>query len=250
MARIGTRMWVGVVITALVAGAIWIRGQESFGAPVVAAPLLERAALDSLDLGSEAWTEFRPPTGEANTFTLHGSSEIEVSGTAAASIRWRVMDQPVEGELELNWRWRVEAEPEPMPLDAGGSDRPVAVMVGFASGAPPLLVRLARKLPFLPSNLPDRTLMYVWGGTHERGQTLDSPFPKVMPGYVFVLRPGGSPHGEWFEESVSIADDYRRLFGEEPTRISHLGITSDGDNTKSKCHAFVADLRLRAPVGE
>jgi hypothetical protein len=131
-----------------------------------------------------------------------------------------------------------------MDLGERGDDRPLALMVGFAYEGNTVLSKVLKATPFVPSDVPGRTIMYTWGGAHERGDEVESPYGAVMPGRLVILRPGGSPHGEWLAESVSPAEDYRRLFGEEPTLLTHLGITADTDNTRSASHASLADLRF------
>jgi hypothetical protein len=54
-----------------------------------------------------------------------------------------------------------------------------------------------------------------------------------------VLRPADSPTGEWFEERVDLAKDYRQGFGEDPSNPVQLAISADTDNTSSSSRGLV-----------
>ena len=229
-----------VVLTGIAWFTDWERDDTSAAERSEAAPV----AVGSIDLGASEWREFEPPFGNANTFVVSGPSVLEVFGDSAASLRWRTLDFDVPEDLIMSWKWKVDSEPIPMNLASSASDRPIAVMVGFAHEESSPFARFVRALPFLPDDMPGRTLMYVWGGTHHRGDVLDGPYPSIMPGHLLICRPGGSPLGEWFKESVALADDYLRLFGEKPTKITHLAIAADSDNSESESRAFLSNLRL------
>ena len=64
---------------------------------------------------------------------------------------------------------------------------------------------------------------------------------------IKVLRPADSPTGEWLEERVDLAADYREAFGEAPSDPTQLAIQADTDNTDSTSRAAVADLTF-APL--
>jgi hypothetical protein len=84
-------------------------------------------------------------------------------------------------------------------------------------------------------------LRYVFCGAHPQGATVESPYLGDA-GMIKVLRPADSPTGEWLEERVDLAADYREAFGEAPSDPTQLAIQADTDNTGSKSRAQVADL--------
>jgi hypothetical protein len=65
-------------------------------------------------------------------------------------------------------------------------------------------------------------------------------------GAIEVLRPADSATGEWLEERVDLAVDYRRAFGEEPPDPTQVAIQADTDNTGSTSRASIADLAFMA----
>jgi Protein of unknown function (DUF3047) len=81
----------------------------------------------------------------------------------------------------------------------------------------------------------------VFGGEQPRGTVVDSPHLGAA-GAVRVLRPADSPTGEWFEERVDIAQDYREAFGEDPPDPTQIAISADTDDTGSSSRGFVAAL--------
>jgi Protein of unknown function (DUF3047) len=119
------------------------------------------------------------------------------------------------------------------------------VYVGFPyqAGEASFLDRLKRPLveSWAGENAPGRVLRYVFCGSHERGEVVESPY-LGSAGFMRVLRPADSPTDEWFTEQVDLAADYRQAFGEEPPNPTQIAIQADTDNTQSTSRALVADL--------
>ena len=69
---------------------------------------------------------------------------------------------------------------------------------------------------------------------------------------VVVLRPATSPTGQWFEEQVDVAADYRRAFGDPPENPAQLALEADTDNTHTSSRAEIAGLTFvpRSAVAE
>ena len=88
---------------------------------------------------------------------------------------------------------------------------------------------------------PGRVLRYVFCGAHRAGRHGREPLSRRCR-VIKVLRPADSPTGEWLEERVDLAADYRAAFGEAPSDPSQLAIQADTDNTDSTSRALVADL--------
>jgi Protein of unknown function (DUF3047) len=63
-------------------------------------------------------------------------------------------------------------------------------------------------------------------------------------GRVIVLRSASSKIGEWFREIVSVYEDYKNLFGEEPGKVQGVGILSSSDLTQSLAIADYDDFIL------
>ncbi len=126
----------------------------------------------------------------------------------------------------LSWRWRVHA----IPIGAvesirKRSDSAAGVYVIFHGK-----IRL------------NRIIKYVWSSSLHKGEITESPFNSRVK--IVVLRSGSGPGllGQWVEEMVNIADDYKQIFNADPPSIDAIAIMSDADNTKSLSEADYDDF--------
>jgi hypothetical protein len=198
------------------------------------------------ELEAEGWRELPNPNKKENVFSLTPEGAIEVVSSDSVS----TLHMPVEVDIDerpmLTWRWRVD---EPAPATdlsvKGQDDCALAVYVGFPfhPEQASFFERLKRPLveSWVGDDAPGRVLRYVFCGSHERGEVVESPY-LGSAGVIEVLRPADSPTGVWFEERVDLAADYREAFGEEPPNPTQLAIQADTDNTHSQSRADIADL--------
>jgi hypothetical protein len=158
--------------------------------------------------------------------------------------------RPVEVDLAatpvLTWRWRVDEPVPPTDLtEKGEDDTAITLYVGFPwnPGEASFMERLKRPLveAYAGEDAPGRVLAYVFGGKQPRGTAVDSPHLGDA-GAMRVLRPAQSPTGEWFEERVDLAKDYRAAFGEDLPAPMQIAISADTDDTGSTSRGFVKDL--------
>ena len=91
----------------------------------------------------------------------------------------------------------------------------------------------------LLSNPNTRALIYVWGGDHAVGSLLPSPYHPGLRTKVLRTAADGT-----FAESVDLASDFRRAFGQAPGVLVGLGVSSDSDDTDGRVRASIADLRV------
>lgn len=201
-----------------------------------------------LTAGLEAlgWRELSLPATAENHYSLGQGGVIEVVSRDSASTLYKLVDVDLAKRPILKWRWRVDQAPPPTDLSAKGKDDcAIAVYVGFRyhSGQASFFERLKRPLieAWAGKDLPGRVLRYVFCGRRPRGTTFASPYLGAND-MVEILRPATSPTGEWFEEQVDIAADYRKAFGDQPEHPSQIGIEADTDNTHKASRAKIADL--------
>ncbi len=62
---------------------------------------------------------------------------------------------------------------------------------------------------------------------------------------MIVAESGRDRLGSWQEVTRNVVEDYRRAFGEEPGRITAVGIMTDSDNTGGDAHAYYGDIMFR-----
>jgi hypothetical protein len=214
------------------------------------APGTAALAVLTPDLEAKGWRELPTPNKPGNQFSLGEDGVIEVVSKNSVSTLY----QPVEVDLGqrpiLTWRWRVDQATPATDLTVKGKDDcSLSVYVGFPyrPEQASFMERVKRPLVELLAgkDAPGRALRYVFCGERARGEMVESPY-MGSAGMIKILRPSSSPTGEWFEEQVDVAADYRAAFGGEPQNPSQIAIEADTDNTHSASRAEVADLEFIA----
>lgn len=224
---------------------------DGWGAALALVPLLALApgiaqAVIAPELEAQGWREVPNPNKKENVFGLAADGAIEVVSNDSVSTLYQPAEVDIAERPILTWRWRVD---EPAPATdlsiKGTDDCALAVYVGFPfdPGQASFFERLKRPLveSWVGDDAPGRVLRYVFCGSHERGEVVESPY-LGSAGVIRVLRPADGPTGEWLEERADLAADYREAFGEEPPNPTQLAIQADTDNTHSASRAFIADL--------
>jgi hypothetical protein len=158
---------------------------------------------------------------------LHLRSRNEGS-TIVRSIRGQVA---LAATPILEWEWKVVA------LPAGGDSRRAAtddqaaqIFVGW---------------PRVPEALRSRLIGYVWDTVAPVGTVARSGKTPTVT-YV-VVRSGPTALGQWLTERRNVADDYRRIFGEEPDDPGAVAISIDSNDTRSVAESFMGSIRFTAP---
>lgn len=151
----------------------------------------------------------------------------------------------------LSWRWRVDVPNERVNLrQRDGDDTALKVCVLFDMPLAQVpfmerqLLRLARSRSAEP--LPAATLCYLWDATLPPGTAL----PNAYTGRVrqIVLRGQGTPPGTWAREQRDVHRDFLQAFGTESPTVPPLqavAVGADGDNTRGRSSARLAELELR-----
>src|SRR3989338_5579325 len=139
----------------------------------------------------------------------------------------------------------------PLALDPG--TWPLRQVVSFAGNMDKLP---ARERMFFDSvriltgqQLPYATLMYIWENRVPRETVIPSRHTSRIR--LIVAESGRDRLGSWQEVTRNVVEDYRRAFGEEPGRITAVGIMTDTDNTGGNLHAYYGDILFRrtGPAG-
>lgn len=193
------------------------------------------------------WMELSLPATARNSFTQPLPGTIEIASENSASFLYRTVDSGERNGRTLVWRWRVNRAPAPTDLTMNGmDDRPLAVHVWFGDQAGAdwspgrFLKSAAARLLGFP---PGRLITYVWSGTQRRGDTFANPY--ASDGAVVVLRGGDTGFGEWHDERVDLAADYRRLFGQDMQPPTHIAVSADTDDKGGTSLGAVAGLMFK-----
>jgi len=188
---------------------------------------------------------------DPNSFALAPDQSIEVTSQDSVSLLQRAVAVDIDTTPVLTWRWRVdEAVPATDLSKRGEDDRSLAVYVTFPFQPKEAswLERMGRGVveAVVGSEAPGRVLAYVWGGAHEAGAMVESPY-YGSAGKLVILRPAGSPNGRWFEERIDLAADYRAVFGSDPPNPTHVAIGADSDDSKSMARGWIEGVRFVEP---
>ncbi|MDX1542277.1 MAG: DUF3047 domain-containing protein, partial [Geminicoccaceae bacterium] len=179
--------------------------------------------------------------------TLGADGAIQVESERGVSLIQRPVDVDVRATPILTWRWRVDEGVPPTDLtEKGGDDRSLAIYVTFPfrPEEASFFERMKRQLveAVAGAAAPGRVISYVFGGDGARGDLQPNPWFGEA-GATVILRPASATRGEWFEERVDLAADYERVFGSPPDDPTHLAISADSDDTRSRIQAAVDGLQ-------
>ena len=186
-----------------------------------------------------AWREQGFPLFSGNSYRFGGNA-LEIASDGAVSIAWRSLPAAFHGASRASWRWSVSEGVPPTDLTRkGGDDRNLALYFVFVPQDQAASVEGAG-LRRLLRNPQARVLVYAWGGSHARGAVLASPYLDSR-GKTVVLRGAGTGS---HAESVDLAADLRRVFGEAPRALVGMAVSGDSDDTSSRIRASISALRL------
>ena len=193
-----------------------------------------------MPLPGKAQTAYRP--------TRDGAREaLEVQVRSSASLMRRRVDM-APGDLgAIRFSWKVPALlPQADLAQRDKADAVVRVVLTFEGDRSRLSARdrmLSELLQFMTGEpLPYATLMYVWCPTRAPGSVIVNPRTDRIR--TLVVESGPARLNQWLDYERDIRADYRRVFGEEPGRLMHVAIMSDGDNTGSGFKVWYGPVQL------
>ena len=191
------------------------------------------------DLAGSGWSVVTFPGVAPAGFKASGVSAIEVTADAAAGLLWRAVKEQQSAVIQAQWSWQVEEGVPPTDLtQRGKDDRALAVYFIFGANADRTKGAMA-----LLSSRSVKTLVYVFGGDRPRGSILPSPHMGER-GKFIILRPTDAPRRQWLNESVDLVSDHVHAFGQKPSLLLAVAISSDSDDTRGRNRARLRDLRL------
>lgn len=128
--------------------------------------------------------------------------------------------------------------------DRYASDSPVRVAVSVDGDKSTLPFR--DQLHFEQARLlggqemPYATLVYVWDNTLPVESVVANHYTQRIR--KLVVASGSEGVGRWLEFRRNVLDDFQRVFGEPPGRVTRIVLMSDSDNTKERVRAYYGDL--------
>ncbi len=196
----------------------------------------------STRLAADGWEEITFDGYIENDWTeVEGG--VRVVSDGGISIIFRRLDADLEKTPILTWRWRTDNAPAPTDLSKrSGEDRALSVYVAFPHESD--RATLAESLRYNVLRLaqgedtPGRILSFVWGGMRPRGSLLKRSGTNALR----ILRTPEDAVDTWLEERLDIVAEFRESFGWDPPNPTHVGITSDSDDTGRAIDAMVVDI--------
>jgi hypothetical protein len=125
----------------------------------------------------------------------------------------------------LQWRWRVKTLPS-------GADERAVTTNDSAAGV----------YVVFDSTIVPRAIKYVWSASLPVGTHMDSPV--YWRAKIVVLESGSTATGEWRKEAVNFYEDYKKLFGFEPSEVEGVALLTDSDTTATVAEADYDDFTL------
>lgn len=191
----------------------------------------------------------QPPLTQYTAEPVDGRPALRLE--ARASYGNLVLDQHgAAAPRRLAWAWRID-QPNPAAdlRSKAGDDTAARVCLAFDLPLEQVpfverqLLRLARAQS--GQALPAATLCWVWGHAEPRQALIDNAYSRRVR--YLVLRNQGDGTGRWHQESVDVAADFRRAFGDESPELPPLVaviVAADADNTRARSTAHVTGLSI------
>lgn len=209
---------------------------------VVAAALTSLLALPAMAAPvpfDGSWKTQKFSLFSSNQYGFNGSS-VSVVSDGSVSLAYRPLGTSYWGATSAQWAWRVdEGVPATDLRQKGGDDRNLALYFVFLpeSEAQRLQGSSVRRLL---NNDAARVLVYVWGGAHNRGAVLNSPYLGDR-GKTIVLRGSGTGTAS---ENVNLARDYGNAFGGGTAALVGVALSGDSDDTDTRIRAAISNLQV------
>lgn len=209
---------------------------------LIAAMLLSLLALPALAAPvafDGSWKTQKFSLFSSNTYGFNGNS-VTVASDGSVSLAYKPLDTSYWNATSAKWAWRVdEGVPATDLRKKGGDDRNLALYFVFLPEAEAQALKGASVRKLL-TNDAARVLVYVWGGAHQRGAVLGSPYLGSR-GKTIVLRGAGTGSAS---ESVNLARDYANAFGGGTAALVGVALSGDSDDTNSRIRAAISGLQV------
>jgi hypothetical protein len=166
---------------------------------------------------------------------------IEVNGDRVLHLRSdgdsSTISRDIKGKVNikqmpiLEWRWRITKLPRGADARKSATDDEAGqVYVTW---------------PRFPEALRSRTIGYIWDTSAPVGAIFKSE--KTGTVHYVVVQSGPARLGQWITERRNVADDFKKIYGEDPDNPGALSVSIDSDDTRSSAEAFVGTILFRRP---
>ncbi len=218
-------------------------------APIEVLRVTAPAAADALPAGWHflAFRGVRRQTRYAvsrdqDRWALHAQSDAAAAGV------YRPLDLDPRAYPVITWRWKVGRLLERAdPTRKSGDDYPARVYVAFRYEPEREGVWERTKFEFYRALYgeypPGAVISYVWESRLPPETAYPSPY--TARARTLVVRSGPAEVGRWVEERRDVYEDYRRLFGGEPSRLAGVAVMTDTDDSGERAESWYDAIILR-----
>ncbi len=165
-----------------------------------------------------------------------GRNMLYINADDSGSIIFKPVHlSPAEYPL-LSWNWKVSnILPNSREKEVGGDDYPAAVCIVYSKSWFSLLLGKYK------------ILIYAYGNNVQVGERYKSPC-EARARFI-IVQSGDKDTGKWLNYKVNHFKDYVREFGEEPPKVTYVGLQSNADRSHGKVEAWYSDIALNRNVG-
>jgi Protein of unknown function (DUF3047) len=158
---------------------------------------------------------------------VHLRSKIE-SSTVSKDIKGKIdlKETPI-----LEWSWKAVTLPRGADSRKKNTDDQAA--------------QLYVTWPRFPQAVRSQIIGYIWDTSAPAGSFVKSQKTGMVT-YV-VVRSGPADLGKWLTERRNVADDYRKIYGEQPDGPGAISIAIDSDDTSSSAESFFGRILFKKP---
>jgi Protein of unknown function (DUF3047) len=190
----------------------------------------------------------RRPT-EYRCVQMQGRQVLEASARGSTSGLRSDVDIDPSSRPWIQWDWRTDAFPGDADIaDDDRDDSPARLVLSFDGDMRRLSQRdraFFELVKLITGHaLPYATLMYAWDGKSAVEAVV--PYPRTARIQYLVVETGATRQGQWLRYRRNVRDDFRRVFGEEPGRIRHVGVLADSDDLQLDLRSWFGDISFEA----
>ena len=87
-----------------------------------------------------------------------------------------------------------------------------------------------------------KAIVYIWDTTAPQGTMGYAAAPWPMSIKTVVVRSGTADTGKWFTEVRNVYDDYKKLFGDEPSEVAGVRLQINSQHTETSAESYFANV--------
>lgn len=167
-----------------------------------------------------------------------------ISDGSASGLYKKILVDPKEFPF-IRWSWKVSNVYEKGDgRTREGDDYPARIYFTFEHNPSQVSILQKAKLNLIKTLYgqypPLATINYIWASKLKTGQVLPSPYTEKS--MMVVVEDGGSRTGRWISYTRNILEDYKKIFGKDPSSITGVAIMTDSDDTQETAMGWYGDI--------